>query len=81
MPTLSFKVTTEQARSIRERARAQRSSVSHYLRKSALGETTARRHDVVIKEHPVSGLPYDAGGSCQTVVTRDQIRALLADFP
>jgi hypothetical protein len=40
-----------------------------------------RRRKVVIKKHPVSGLPYDAGGEGLPMVTQEQIKAALTDFP
>jgi hypothetical protein len=79
MPLFSFKVTAEEARQIRAKARAAREpSVSSYLRKSALG-SNAPAAVVVRQKHPVSGLPYNAGES--RVATDAEIRAALADFP
>lgn len=80
MPTLSFKVSLEDARMIRAKARAENSSVSSFLRKRVLDAKPANRK-VVIKIHPVSGLPYDAGGIGQPIITHEQIKAALADFP
>jgi len=76
MPTLSFKVSPEEARAIRSKARAERATVSAFLRIRALGAPPAPRK-IIIKKHPVSGLLYDAGGP---LVTREQIKAALADF-
>lgn len=78
MPVLSFKVSPEEARRIRSRARTEKTSVSAFLRKSALGEETPRAR-IVRKIHPVSGLPYNAARG--RVATEEQIRAALADFP
>lgn len=80
MPVLTFKVTAAEARLIRARARAERAaSVSAYLRKSALGETSPPERRLVLKKHPVSGLIYDATPGRK--VTDEEIRAALADFP
>ena len=81
MPILTFKVSPEEARTIRARARAARAaSVSAYLRKQALGEPPSpRRGKRIIKKHPVSGLLYDATPG--PVVSAEAIRAALADFP
>lgn len=80
MPTLTFKVSPEEARTIRAKARAEKSSVSAFLRTRVLDVKPARQK-VVIKKHPVSGLPYNAGGAGHPIVTHEQIKALLADFP
>ncbi len=80
MPLFSFKVTADQARRIRARARAaSEPSVSSYLRKSALGADVPTAK-IVRRRHPVSGLPYNAGRGGHTA-TEGEIRAALADFP
>lgn len=80
MPVLTFKVSDPEARIIRAKARARRTSLSAYLRRSALGQegrgTPAR---IVRSRHPVSGLTYNAAKG--RAVTLDEIRAALADFP
>ena len=81
MPTLSFKVSPEEALFIRRKAREHKSTVSEYLRKSALEQKPTRKHKPRIEKHPVSGLPYDAGSIDEPKVTRDQIVAALGDFP
>jgi len=80
MPTLTFKVSPEEARAIRKRARAARSTLSAFLRAKALG-TKPRRHKIVVRKHPVSGLPYDAGGKDLPPVSLEEIKAALPDFP
>jgi len=80
MPTLTFKVSPEEARAIRSKARAEHATVSAFLRIRALGAPPAPRK-IIIKKHPVSGLLYDAGGVGGPLVTREQIKAALADFP
>jgi hypothetical protein len=80
MPVLSFKVDALAAERIRARARAAKSSVSAYLRKAALGEDDKVVAQIVRRKHPVSGLPYNAAGTGR-VVTEEEIRAALADFP
>jgi hypothetical protein len=80
MPVLTFKVTDPEARIIRSRARADRTSLSAYLRRAALGrETPAKPTRIVHRRHPESGLTYNA--ALGRVVTDDEIRAALADFP
>jgi hypothetical protein len=81
MPVLTFKVSEPEARVIRAKARAARSSLSAYLRRAALGRPPDNRPvKVVRRRHPVSGLIYNAAAPGRAV-TDDEIRAALADFP
>jgi len=80
MPVLSFKVDPQAASQIRARARAAKSSVSAYLRKAALGDGAKMPAKIVRKNHPVSGLPFNASSSSR-LVSDEEIRAALADFP
>jgi hypothetical protein len=81
VPTISFKVSADEAQRLRRKARADNTTVSDYLRKAALGDSTPPRRKLSIKPHPVSGLPFDAGADSAPIVTRDEIAAVLADFP
>ena len=80
MPVLSFKVDTHSAQRIRANARAAKSSVSDYLRKAALGEDERKPAKIARQNHSISGLPYNAAGTGR-LVTDEEIRAALADFP
>jgi hypothetical protein len=80
MPVLSFKVDPQSAERIRANARAAKSSVSAYLRKAALGEDERKPSKIVRRNHPVSGLPFNAARTAR-MVTDEEIRAALADFP
>ena len=80
MPVLSFKVDSQSASQIRARARAAKSSVSAYLRKAALGDGAMKSAKIIRKNHPVSGLPFNASPFDRTV-SETEIRAALADFP
>jgi len=80
MPTLTFKVSTEEARAIRAAARREKRTVSAHLRAAVLGKRSPRpkyRSGI----HPVSGLPYNAAGKKLPPVTLEDIRESLADFP
>jgi hypothetical protein len=79
MPTISFKVSPEEARAIRRRARAAKSSVSSYLRAVALVDKPTRSRRRRLVRHPVSGLLVDATPG--PPVTPEQIKEALADFP
>ena len=80
MPVLSCKVDPHSAQRIRASARAAKSSVSAYLRKAALGEDERKPAQIVRRNHPVSGLPCNSAGTGR-LVTDEEIRAALADFP
>jgi hypothetical protein len=79
MPTITFKVSPAEARKIRARARQQKATVSSYLRKLALPEELEPERTIVMKIHPVSGLPYNAAPG--RPVTQAEIDAALVDFP
>ena len=80
MPVLTFKVTVPEARIIRAKARAVRTSLSAYLRRAALGQDPgAKPAKIVRRRHPVSGLTYNAAKG--RTATEEEIRAALADFP
>jgi hypothetical protein len=79
MPVLSFKVSAEHARHVRRFARLKHKTVSEYLRNATMPEVPVKRR-MVIKIHPVSGLPYDASPGA-VVATEEEIKAALADFP
>ncbi|MFM9090144.1 MAG: plasmid mobilization protein [Verrucomicrobiota bacterium] len=81
MPTLTFKVTPDEARAIRTKARAEKATVSAFLRARVLDAPNVRPRRRIIRRHPVSGLCYDATAAGAPVVSQEQIRAALADFP
>lgn len=80
MPTLTFKVTDEEARKIRALARRQKLSVSEFLRRQAQpGRESAQEITRVVCAHtgatifgPAPELPALNTGS---------VRGMLADFP
>ncbi len=80
MPTLTFKVSTAEARIIRQAAHGAKTSVSAFLRSRVLDESASKtRTKRVIRRHPVSGARIDATPG--PTVTQTQIDAALADFP
>ena len=76
MPVLTFKVSADEARRIRHLARAQKTTVSAYLRTLALPSVVA---ELDLRPHPVSGCLYNA--AARSRVTATQIKAALVDFP
>jgi len=79
MPTLTFKVSPEEAQVIRARARAEKASLSAFLRRRVLDQKPSRRRKLVLKKHPVSGLTFNATPG--RPVAQDEIDAALAEFP
>ncbi len=79
MTTISFKVSEEEARRIRNRARQQRLSVSEYLRRRATGSEVAA---------PVGKIRCDLTGaeifaplSGGSALSTETVRQMLAEFP
>ena len=80
MTTLTFKVTDEEARLIRSRARTERVTVSEYLRRRAsLWLVPARKPAKVRCPH--TGAMIFASPDNQPPLTTDAVRELLSDFP
>lgn len=83
MPTLTFKVTPEEAARIRRLARRERRTVSEFLRRRAMAAAapTAHAAGYRIETSPVTGLPVMRAPAGTPPTTPEQIKALLADFP
>jgi predicted transcriptional regulator len=81
MVAITFKVSPEEARRLRSAARRTGHTLSAHIRAAVLPPTSQRRPRMVIKKHPVSGLPYNAAGKGLPTVTLEQIKDALADFP
>lgn len=79
MPTLTFKVSLTEAQAIRARARAEKASVSAFLRRRVLDQKPARQRKLILRKHPVSGLSFKANPG--RAVAQEEIDAALADFP
>ena len=79
MPTLTFKVSPEEARAIRARASAEKASVSAFLRRRALDQKPSRHRKLILKKHPISGLSFNATPG--RPVAQEEIDAALAEFP
>jgi hypothetical protein len=80
MPTLSFKVSEEEAATIRRAARCKHATLSDYLRASAVpreGKSPARYRTRIDK---LTGFPVTVTPPGITI-TSEQVRAALADFP
>lgn len=83
MPTLSFKVTLEEAARIRQLARREHRTVSEFLRRCAVAPSpeVGRTGGYHIEPSPLTGLPVMHAPADAPKVTSEQVRALLIDFP
>ncbi len=79
MTTISFKVSEEEARRIRKRARQQRLSVSEYLRRRATGSEEAAPVGKIRCD--ITGAEIFAPLSGASALTTENVRQMLAEFP
>jgi hypothetical protein len=83
MPTITFKVTAEEAARIRRMARCEGLTVSDFIRRRAVqaapatGETGAYH----VETSAVTGLPVMHAPKEVPPVSSEQVRALLMDHP
>jgi hypothetical protein len=80
MPTLTFKVTDQEVRLIRSRARKERVTVSEYLRRRASLSLAPRRKPAKVR-CPHTGAMIFASPDNQPPLTTEAVRELLSDFP
>ena len=80
MVTLTFKVTDQEARQIRSRARKERITVSEYLRRRASLPSTPAPKPAKVR-CPHTGALIFATADDLPPLTTDAVRELLADFP
>lgn len=81
MPTLSFKVSTTEARAIRRSARLKKKTLSEYLRAAALPSARPKAKDYRTQIDPQTGFPVTIPPPGVALVTSAQVREQLADFP
>ncbi len=80
MATISFKVSDEEARTIRARARLERLTVSEFLRRQAVG--VVRPPAAIGRVRcPLTGAIIFDGAEDLPPLTVDSTREILADFP
>ena len=80
MPTMTFKVTEDDARLIRSRARKEGISVSEFLRRRASAFLPAPQKPRRIR-CPHTGAMIFAAPEHQPPLTTEAVRELLSDFP
>ena len=83
MPTITFKVTAQEAARIRRMARREGLTVSDFLRRRAVqtAPTAGEAGDYHVETSTVTGLPVMHAPKEVPAVSSEQVRALLADFP
>ena len=80
MTTLSFKVTEDEARTIRAQARRMRLSLSEFLRRQAKAVPVSE-DKVTRRRCPVTGAPIFAGDPALPPLTTDSVREMLSNHP
>ena len=80
MTTITFKVTEDEARLIRSRARKEGISVSEYLRRRASVSMPAPQKPRRVR-CPHTGAMIFAAPENQPPLTTESVRELLSDFP
>lgn len=80
MTTLTFKVTDDEARLIRSRARRERLTLSEYLRRRASSSLAASSKPLKVR-CPHTGAMVFASPGHQAPLTTQGVRELLSDFP
>jgi len=80
MPTITFKVTDDEARMIRSQAKKQGISVSEYLRLRASASLPATRRPRRVR-CPHTGAMIFAAPENQPPLTTESVREILSDFP
>jgi hypothetical protein len=82
MPTISFKVSAREAARIRELARREGLTVSEFLRRRAVStEARPAAGEYRIVQDPLTGLPVMQAPPGKALVSSEEIRALMTDFP
>ena len=80
MPTLTFKVTAEEARQIRALARRQKMTVSEYLRRQAQPPVD-RAQPIGRVRCAYTGASIFAPAPDLAPLTTESVRSMLAEFP
>lgn len=80
MATISFKVSPDEARKIRARARRERLTVSEFLRRQAVAPARSAAK-VALRRCPLTGATIFGGAEDLPPLTVESTREILADFP
>lgn len=80
MPTITFKVTIDEARELRSEAKKRRMTLSDFIRTRALAQENGR-HQPKLVTCAHTGAKVFAGISRRGQLTGEKVKELLADFP
>jgi hypothetical protein len=80
MKTMTFKVTEDEARMIRSRAKHEQVSVSEYLRRRA-GSPASPMRNLGHVRCPETGAMIFAASDAMPPLTMESVRECLSDFP
>lgn len=80
MTTISFKVTSEEARAIRSRARQEQMTVSEFLRRQAVIPSQPASK-IKLRQCPLTGATIFDAADHLPPLTVESTREMLADFP
>lgn len=80
MPTITFKLSPQEAAALRRRARADKKTLSAYLRAAGLPGKEAPAGKYRTKIDRATGLPVVCAPPGVSV-TSEQVAAIMADFP
>ena len=81
MPTITFKVSPEEARRLREAARGARITLSEFLRKKVRAAPEKKKLKPLLKRCRYTGAMIFAGNPDYPPLTTESVREMLADFP
>lgn len=81
MKTISFKVSEEEARRIRQLARREKVSVSEFLRRRAIGTAESGHVPVGKIRCAITGAEIFAPLTGEAPLTTEAVREMLSDFP
>jgi hypothetical protein len=80
MPTITFKVSPDEALRLRAAARGARLTVSEFVRKKVRG-APRKKKSPLLKRCPLTGVEIFHGTPDMIPLTAETVREMLADFP
>jgi hypothetical protein len=80
MPTITFKVSPDEARRVRAAARSARLTVSEFVRRK-VGNPQKPKRGPLFQKCPVTGAKIFAPHPGDIPLTTETVREMLADFP
>ena len=80
MPTITFKVSDDEARRLRSKAKRSRLSLSEFVRRR-VSDTRNKKKPPLLKRCPLTGVQIFHGTPDMIPLTTGTVREMLADFP